>query len=77
MPHTIDFEPVGRRGPCPEGGTLLDAARSLGVDLASICGGAGTCGRCKVQVIAGEVSQAAGGAHKGLTEREIANQELG
>lgn len=72
MPHTIDFEPVGRRGPCPEGGTLLDAARSLGVDLASVCGGAGTCGRCKVQVISGEVSGGAtGGARHGLTEREI------
>ncbi len=71
MPYTIDFEPVGRRGPCPDGGTLLDAARSLGVDLASVCGGAGTCGRCKVQVIAGEVNEAAGGARRGLTQAEL------
>jgi uncharacterized 2Fe-2S/4Fe-4S cluster protein (DUF4445 family) len=33
LTYIIDFEPVGRRGPCPEGGTLLDAARTLGVDL--------------------------------------------
>ncbi|NLE76947.1 MAG: DUF4445 domain-containing protein [Chloroflexi bacterium] len=56
MPHIVDFQPVGRRGPCPEGSTLLDAARSLGVDLASICGGHGTCGHCRVQVVAGQVS---------------------
>jgi uncharacterized 2Fe-2S/4Fe-4S cluster protein (DUF4445 family) len=32
LSYTIDFEPVGWRGPCPEGGTLLDAARALGAD---------------------------------------------
>lgn len=56
MSYTIEFEPVGRRGPGPEGGTLLDAARALGVDLASLCGGAGTCARCKVQIVAGTVT---------------------
>lgn len=56
MAYTIEFEPVGRRGPGPEGGTLLDAARALGVDLASVCGGGGTCARCKVRVVAGAVT---------------------
>ena len=56
LPYSIDFEPVGRRGPCPEGGTLLDAARSLGVDLASVCGGNGSCGRCRVQIVAGKLT---------------------
>jgi uncharacterized 2Fe-2S/4Fe-4S cluster protein (DUF4445 family) len=56
LPYSIDFQPVGRRGPCPEGGTLLDAARTLGVDLASVCGGYGTCGSCRVQVVAGQVT---------------------
>ena len=52
----IDFEPVGRRGECREGNTLLECARSLGVDLVNICGGEGTCGRCAVQVLAGKTS---------------------
>ena len=56
MPYTIDFQPVGQRGPCPEGGTLLDAARALGVDLVNICGGNGTCARCKVLVVAGTIT---------------------
>lgn len=56
MSYIIDFEPVGRRGPCPEGSSLLDAARDLGVDLASICGGGGSCGSCRVQIVAGRVS---------------------
>ena len=58
MPYTIDFEPIGRRGVCPDGGSLLDAARFLGVDLVNICGGAGTCGQCRVQVLEGRVSEA-------------------
>ncbi len=62
MHYHIDFEPVGRRGDCPAGQTLLDSARQLGVDLVNLCGGAGTCGRCKVQVLNGPISE--------LSERE-------
>ena len=54
--HHIDFEPIGRRGDCPTKQSLLDCAHQLGVDLASICGGAGTCYACKVQVMKGTVS---------------------
>ncbi len=32
------------------GTSVLDAARGLGVDLDSICGGRGICGRCQVQL---------------------------
>jgi uncharacterized 2Fe-2S/4Fe-4S cluster protein (DUF4445 family) len=56
LSYIVDFEPVGRRGACPEGGTLLDAARALGVDLASVCGGNGSCGRCRVQLVAGRLT---------------------
>jgi uncharacterized 2Fe-2S/4Fe-4S cluster protein (DUF4445 family) len=48
--------PVGRRGRCPEGNSLLECARLLNVDLVSICGGVGACRRCRIQVISGEVS---------------------
>jgi len=44
----VDFEPIGRRGPCPRDATLMECARLLGVGLAAVCGGNGTCGRCKV-----------------------------
>lgn len=57
MTHIIHFEPVGRRGEASPDGTLLDAARELGVDLVSVCGGSGTCGQCRVQVVTGEVSE--------------------
>ncbi|MDQ1533688.1 MAG: hypothetical protein QOF28_1449, partial [Actinomycetota bacterium] len=38
----------GRRGSVPVGTTILDAARRLGVDLDSVCGGRALCGRCMV-----------------------------
>ncbi|HEV8372031.1 MAG TPA: ASKHA domain-containing protein [Actinomycetota bacterium] len=47
------FTPSGRRGSFPTGTSVLDAARSLGVDLDSICGGRGICGRCQVAVSEG------------------------
>ncbi len=45
----VVFEPSGRRGVVPTGTTVLDAARRLGVDLDSVCGGRGICGRCQVE----------------------------
>lgn len=44
------FTPSGRRGTFAAGITVLDAARALGVDLDSVCGGRGICGRCQVRV---------------------------
>jgi uncharacterized 2Fe-2S/4Fe-4S cluster protein (DUF4445 family) len=44
----IIFTPSGRRGRVATGTTVLDAARSLGVDIDSVCGGRGICGRCQV-----------------------------
>jgi len=46
----VIFQPAGRRGYIEEGKTLLEAARELGVDLESICGGKKTCGKCKVRI---------------------------
>ncbi|HKB28210.1 MAG TPA: ASKHA domain-containing protein [Candidatus Limnocylindrales bacterium] len=44
----VIFTPSGRRGRFEVGTTVLDAARSLGVDIDSVCGGRGICGRCQV-----------------------------
>jgi uncharacterized 2Fe-2S/4Fe-4S cluster protein (DUF4445 family) len=44
----VVFTPSGRRGSFPMHTPLLDAARSLGVDIDSVCGGRGLCGRCQI-----------------------------
>jgi uncharacterized 2Fe-2S/4Fe-4S cluster protein (DUF4445 family) len=50
----VVFTPSGRRGRFPQGTSILDAARALGVDLDSVCGGRGICGRCQVVPVEGE-----------------------
>ena len=50
----VVFTPSGRRGRVEHGTNLLDAARRLGVDLDSVCGGRGICGRCQIEVSEGE-----------------------
>ena len=49
----VVFTPSGKRGDFPHGASLLSAARQLGVDLDSVCGGRGLCGRCQVLPMAG------------------------
>ncbi len=50
----VVFVPSGRRGRFPSGTPILEAARSLGVDLDTVCGGRGICGRCQVVPSFGE-----------------------
>ncbi len=49
----VVFTPSGRRRRFAKGTPLLQAARELGVDLDSVCGGRGICGRCQVTVSEG------------------------
>ena len=44
----VVFTPSGRRGSFPLNTPLLHAARVLGVDIDSVCGGRGLCGRCQI-----------------------------
>jgi uncharacterized 2Fe-2S/4Fe-4S cluster protein (DUF4445 family) len=53
----IVFTPSGRRGTFPFGTPVLAAARSLGVDVDSVCGGRGLCGRCQVTCAVGEFAK--------------------
>ncbi len=53
----VVFMPSGRRGQFPLGTPLLQAARSLGVDIDSVCGGRGICGRCQILCSEGEFSK--------------------
>ncbi len=53
----VVFTPSGKRGAFAEGTSLLDAARRLGVDLDSVCGGRGVCGRCQVDIAEGSFAK--------------------
>lgn len=49
----VVFMPSGRRGHFPVGTSLLHCARQLGVDIDSVCGGRGICGRCQITIAEG------------------------
>ncbi|MDQ0320704.1 uncharacterized 2Fe-2S/4Fe-4S cluster protein (DUF4445 family) [Pararhizobium capsulatum DSM 1112] len=51
------FMPSGKRGRFPVGTPVLDAARSLGVYVESVCGGRATCGRCQITVQEGSFAK--------------------
>ena len=48
MQALVVFTPSGKRGRFALGTPVLTAARQLGVDIDSVCGGRAICGRCQV-----------------------------
>jgi uncharacterized 2Fe-2S/4Fe-4S cluster protein (DUF4445 family) len=69
----IDFEPMGKGVHVAAETNLLDAARQAGIGLRSVCGGAGTCGRCRVVIVSGKVSPPVQADRKFLSPREVAS----
>jgi len=69
--HRILFQPMGQRGIFPEGTSILEAARRLNIGLLNVCGGNGTCGHCKVQVVSGAVSDRTQEEEQFLSPEEI------
>jgi len=53
----VVFSPSGKRGRFPVGTPVLQAARELGVDIDSICGGRARCCRCQVEAIEGSFAR--------------------
>ncbi|MBL4768645.1 MAG: DUF4445 domain-containing protein [Rhodobacteraceae bacterium] len=50
----VVFTPSGKRGHFAIGTPILTAARQLGVDLDSVCGGRGICSKCQITPAYGE-----------------------
>ncbi len=53
----VIFTPSGKRGNFPVGTPILTAARQLGVDLDSVCGGRGICSKCQITPSYGSFSK--------------------
>ncbi len=68
----VNFEPMGRRVVCAPGDTVLEAAQRAGLMLTAVCGGKGSCARCSIQVIDGQVSEPTGIEKDRLTPEDRA-----
>ena len=70
----VVFTPSGLSGTVDAGTTVLDAARQLGVDLDSVCGGRGICGHCQVMPTTGSFANGRStDAGRDLTRRRPRN----
>lgn len=49
--YKVTFESEGKEARIPEGATIHQAAEQAGVILDTVCGGAGTCGKCVVKIL--------------------------
>jgi uncharacterized 2Fe-2S/4Fe-4S cluster protein (DUF4445 family) len=54
--HRVLFMPLYKEVVYEGPKTLLDAARESGVYIDSVCGGKGTCGKCRVRVLDGDAN---------------------
>jgi len=68
----VRFRPLGLTIEVEAGKTLLEAAVSAGVEIESVCGGRGTCAKCKV-IASDGLLPPSDMELKGLTETELRN----
>ncbi|MDD9725730.1 ASKHA domain-containing protein [Roseovarius sp. SK2] len=71
----VVFTPSGKRGRFPKGTPVLTAARQLGVDLDSVCGGRGICSKCQITPGYGEFSKHGVTVHQGALSEWNAVEE--
>jgi uncharacterized 2Fe-2S/4Fe-4S cluster protein (DUF4445 family) len=69
----VDFQPLGRRVRGQEEQSVLEIARRAGVGIASLCGGRGLCGACRVQILAGRIGPPTSVEREALTADELAS----
>ncbi|MFL7838792.1 MAG: ASKHA domain-containing protein [Candidatus Promineifilaceae bacterium] len=54
--YQVQFQPIGKRLVVEAETSLYEAARESGIELSSACGGEGSCGQCRIVVLAGETT---------------------
>ncbi len=69
----IIFRPAGRSARVPKGTPVSVAANQLGVPIEQVCGGKGTCGKCKVKLLSGRLGPVSEAERRHLSEQELAS----
>ena len=71
--YNISFDPIGRAIDVPAGTSILEATQAAGICLSSTCGGKGRCGKCRIIIKEGKVSQLSARENKILSADDINN----
>lgn len=56
MEYRITIEPQGTRVKAREGEDLLSLLSEAGIEIESVCGGVGSCGKCRIRVLKGKTN---------------------
>ena len=71
--YNVNFKPIGKKGECRDGESLLDCAHRFGVGIISLCGGLGKFNCCKVQILKGSVSKPTSNEFKSFSSQELSD----
>ena len=66
----ITFQPEGLSVHVLAGTSVLEAAGDAGIVIDTPCGGKGTCGKCRVRVVKGEIEPSSGAA-EAFSKKEL------
>lgn len=70
---TVTFLPSGKKISIPLETTLIKAANDAGIEVNAVCGGKGTCGKCRAKIIEGAISEATRSEVEHLSLEELKN----
>lgn len=70
----VKFLPSNRVVQVTPGATILEASIVAGVQVESTCGGKGTCGKCKVQILSGDTSSPTALEEAFLSSAQLTNR---
>ena len=72
---TVTFLPTDKQIRIPIGMSLLEAANEAGVQINAVCGGKGSCGKCRAKLLKGSLSEVSS-AEKRLFSRQQLQEGL-
>lgn len=75
MEYRIDVQPLGKQFSYGGGDDLLTAFHGAGIDVESVCGGMGSCAKCRVHVLEGETSDPTPQEEDLLSKEQLARGE--
>ncbi len=69
--YEIEFKPLGLSVRIRKDQTIIEAAKIVGLDMISVCGGHGTCRQCRIQMLSGLVSVVTSDEKDAFSLREL------
>jgi uncharacterized 2Fe-2S/4Fe-4S cluster protein (DUF4445 family) len=73
--YRIDVQPLGKQFSYGGEDDLLTALHSAGIDVESVCGGIGSCGKCRIHVLEGKTSDPTPQEEDYLSHEQLARGE--